>query len=174
MHDGQVKRWLCTVVTAAMLVAVAFVGAPAQASTSMSISAAGQPQWAVAMLRLVNAQRAKVGARPLVLCQPLMDATRKYARVMARTGHVDHTGPDGRQPWERGVAEGYQYQAYGENIAAGQRTVRDVMRAWVGSPGHYANLVSTRFTHLGVGHAVAATSRHSDYWVQNFGAGGTC
>jgi uncharacterized protein YkwD len=125
------------------------------------------------MLALVNAQRAKVGASPLVLCAPLSVASRKYARVMARTGHFGHTGPDGRQPWDRGSAEGYEFRAYGENIADGQDTVREVMRGWVNSPGHYANLVNKTFTHLGVGRADSA-GRHSEYWVQNFGAGGRC
>ncbi len=126
------------------------------------------------MLKLVNAQRAKAGVGPLALCARLDAASGKYARVMARTGHFDHTGPDGRQPWDRGVAEGYRYSAYAENIAAGQQTVRDVMNAWVSSPGHYANLVSDRYTHLGVGRASAPQSRLSPYWVQNFGAGGKC
>ena len=126
------------------------------------------------MLKLVNVQRAKAGVRPLVLCAPLSAASGKYAKVMARTGHFDHTGPDGRQPSDRGEAEGYHYRAYGENIAAGQPTVRTVMTAWIHSPGHFANIVSPTFTHLGVGHATSSGTRVSDYWVQNFGAGGRC
>jgi len=126
------------------------------------------------MLQQVNAVRAKVGGAPLVLCPSLMRAASKYAQVMSSTGHFDHTGPDGSQPWDRGGAEGYRYLAYGENIAAGQSSVQAVMDSWVKSPGHYANLVNRRFTHLGVGHATTAAGEYSDYWVQNFGAGGKC
>jgi uncharacterized protein YkwD len=164
------RRTLGTVLTALLLAAFAAAGLtqPAYATP------ANEPKWAITMLTLVNAQRAKAGVKPLTLCAPLSVASSKYARVMARTGRFDHTGPDGRQPWDRGEAEGYHYRAYGENIAAGQPTVRAVMTAWVHSPGHYANIVSSNFTDLGVGHASASGTHFADYWVQDFGAGGHC
>jgi uncharacterized protein YkwD len=164
------RRAVGILLTSTILLAMTLVGVqqPASATT------AKQPTWAMTMLKLVNVQRAKAGVRPFVLCARLSVASGKYARVMARTRHFDHTGPDGRQPWDRGEAEGYHYLAYGENIAVGQPTVRAVMNAWIHSPGHFANIVSPSFTHLGVGHATSTGSRGSEYWVQNFGAGGHC
>lgn len=163
---------------AGVLAVVPADAAPASVSAAVPVASAvrraEQPAWAVSMLKQVNAVRAKVGARPLVLCPPLMRATAKYALLMATTGHFDHVGPDGSEPWDRGRAEGYRYRAYGENIAEGQDTVKAVMDAWVHSPGHYANLIGRQFTHLGVGHAVSDTGEYGDYWVQNFGAGGRC
>ena len=126
------------------------------------------------MLALVNAERAKVGVAPLSLCSSLSRAAQKYAKSMARTGRFDHTGPDGSDPADRIAAEGYQFRSLGENIAAGQPSVRRVMNGWVHSPGHYANIISERFTHLGVGHADSKGTRYSEYWVQDFGSGGTC
>lgn len=149
------------------------------ASVSLTITAGApnafdSPAWASDMLNQVNAVRTKAGAKPLALCAPLTTASGKYAKLMADSNYFDHVGPDGRQPWDRGTAEGYRYTEYGENIAAGQKSVDAVMTGWINSPGHYANLVSTRFTHLGVGRASSTTADYSDYWVQNFGAGGNC
>lgn len=129
--------------------------------------------WQEEMLASVNALRASAGVAALTLCTPLNRAAADYAGVMAGQGWFDHTGPDGRQPWDRMAAAGYQYRAAGENIAAGQQDVRAVMAAWRDSPGHYANIVSPNFRHLGVGRA-ASTDEYGVYWVQNFGAGGTC
>ncbi|MDI1288770.1 MAG: CAP domain-containing protein [bacterium] len=176
-----------TVITIAMIVGLA--GAPAasalpanvidgsrsaQASHPTVSPSAKRPPWRVRMLALVNAERAKVGVAPLVLCAALNRASQKYAKQMSLTGHFDHIAPDGTDPADRGTAEGYQIQSYGENIAAGQTNVRRVMNGWVHSPGHYANIISDHFTHLGLGHALSAKTRYSQYWVQNFGTGGPC
>lgn len=132
------------------------------------------PAWAVKMLDLVNDERAKVGAAPLTLCAPLVSAAEKYAELMADTDYYGHTGPDGRQPWDRGLAEGYRYTTYAENIAAGQRSVPEVMDDWIDSSGHYANIIDRDYTHAGFGHGTSDRATYSDYWVQNFGAGGKC
>lgn len=140
--------------------------------TSGSSSSSAE-SWQEEMLASVNAMRASAGAAPLTLCAPLNRAAADYARVMAAQSWFDHTGPDGRQPWDRMAAAGYQYRAAGENIAAGQQDVRAVMAGWRDSPGHYANIISPNFRHLGVGRATS-TDEYGVYWVQNFGAGGTC
>ena len=165
-----------TAATAAVVTALAIGALPGQAHAATSPSrpassaAALSSQWPVKMLNLVNAQRAKVGVPPLILCETLNRASQKYAEQMAKTGHFDHTAPDGSDPADRGTAEGYQIRSYGENLAAGQKTVRRVMNGWVHSPGHYSNLISDSFTHLGVGHAYSKKTRYSEYWVQDFGA----
>lgn len=129
--------------------------------------------WQQEMLASVNAMRAAAGVQPLILCRPVTKAASDYARVMADRGWFDHTGPDGSEPWDRMTAAGYAYRAAGENIAAGQESVAAVMQAWRDSPGHYANIVSKSFTHLGVGRATSKDA-YGIYWVQNFGSGGSC
>lgn len=56
------------------------------------------------------------------------------------------------------------------NVA--QKTVPIVMETWIRSTGHYRNLMERRFTDVGLGVAKAENGRL--YWVQNFGAGGSC
>jgi uncharacterized protein YkwD len=69
------------------------------------------------------------------------------------------------------TAAGYQWTRAGENIAAGQPDVYNVMIAWVYSPGHYKNIVDPGFQHVGFGSV--PRSDGGSFWVQDFGAG-TC
>jgi uncharacterized protein YkwD len=83
-------------------------------------------------------------------------------------------GPDGSQPWDRMSAHGYQWREAAENIAAGFNDVDAVMTGWRNSPGHYANIISPTLEHVGFGSATNPSSIYGNYWVQNFGRGGTC
>lgn len=47
---------------------------------------------------------------------------------------------------------GVEWRAYAENIAAGQATPEAVMRTWMNSTGHRANILDPRFTDIGVGY----------------------
>jgi uncharacterized protein YkwD len=94
--------------------------------------------------------------------------------LMARTDYYAHVGPDGSAPWDRARSQGYQWQSMGENIAAGQRSIADVMAAWIDSPSHLATLLDPTLRHVGFGHASAASSTYGDYWVQDFGRGRGC
>jgi uncharacterized protein YkwD len=53
----------------------------------------------------------------------------------------------------------------GENIARGGVRPRQMVRLWMRSPGHRANILNRRFTHLGVG---AAVRHHQWTGVQDF------
>jgi len=52
--------------------------------------------------------------------------------------------------------------AVGENIAKGQLTAKGVMRDWMNSPPHRANIMHPQFEEVGIG-------IFGDVWVQNFG-----
>jgi uncharacterized protein YkwD len=57
--------------------------------------------------------------------------------------------------------------ALGENIAYGYSTAADVVRAWMNSPGHRANILSPNFREIGVAVGVDAFGRL--FFTQNFG-----
>ncbi len=61
---------------------------------------------------------------------------------------------------------GISYKAAGENIAKGQRTPAEVMKGWMNSPGHRANILSSSYTEIGVGYVT--DSNGTAYWVQHF------
>ena len=61
---------------------------------------------------------------------------------------------------------GYRWSIAGENIAKGQATPADVMRGWMKSPGHAANVLNCGFRNIGIG--VAADTDGSLLWTQDF------
>lgn len=130
--------------------------------------------WRTRMLDKVNAVRAAAGVGPVRLCGTLQESAQAYAEEMARTATFGHQGPDGRMPIERMAAAGYRGTMAGENIGAGQATVVQVMRQWRASPGHYTTMTDPRLHHVGFGYATSGRSAYPTYWVQNYGAGGSC
>lgn len=73
--------------------------------------------------------------------------------------------------YERIEANGYgDYYSIGENIAGGQRSLKEVMRAWMASPGHCANIMKNTYTEVGVAIVINKESTYQVYWTQNFGS----
>jgi len=99
----------------------------------------------------VNAARTSVGL-PGLADNPKLDAA-AAAKVedMFRLQYFAHTSPDGRRPWSFFSAEGYRYQAAGENLAIDFLTAADAQAAFMASPTHRANILNPLYTELGVG-----------------------
>ncbi|MEM9754704.1 MAG: CAP domain-containing protein [Pseudomonadota bacterium] len=128
------------------------VQAPTRVSVSRSvgIGTAGS---------LISAERARVGiSAPLIQHPALQAAAQVHADDIARRGGLSHTGSDGSQVWDRVSRAGYVHCFVAENIARGQPDVPSVIRAWIGSPGHYRNMVNPAAVHFGF-------ARSSDVWV---------
>ena len=140
----------------------------------------GFPDFAVAMLEYVNEFRSTGGtcgstslgsAPPLALNALLNQAAQAHAEDMGALNYFDHNSLDGRSPWDRIGATGYQGSAFGENIAAGRRSAQEAFTQWKNSPGHCSNMLNPNFNELGVGYANAPSSQYRHYWVQNFARG---
>ena len=89
---------------------------------------------------------------------------------MAAHSYLAHQGRDGATPAQRAARAKYQARAVGENIAAGPATAEIAVAGWLKSPEHCANLMSPRYTDMGIAYAVDPASKHGIYWVQMFGA----
>lgn len=86
---------------------------------------------------------------------------------MAKRDYFDHTNPDGKSPFDRMSAAGYQYRSAAENIAAGYRDAEAVVQGWMNSEGHRKNIMNCGLTEIGVGYATGG--KYGTYWTQNFG-----
>ncbi|MFD8161943.1 CAP domain-containing protein [Streptomyces malaysiensis] len=120
------------------------------------------------VIALTNAERAAARLAPLAPDPRLAAAAQAHSDDMVARDFYSHTGPEGHQPWDRARAAGVTHRGIGENIACGQRSPAEVVRGWMDSPGHRANILKPDFTHIGVGHATG--SRAGTYWTQVFGA----
>jgi uncharacterized protein YkwD len=119
------------------------------------------------VLALVNEERAAAGCSPVTANDRLTRAADDYSDVMASSGVMSHTGPDGSTMAGRVEAAGYQWSTLGENIARGQADAASVMDSWMNSPGHRANILNCSFKELGVG---VHFGDGGPWWTQDFGA----
>ncbi|MFE0413775.1 CAP domain-containing protein [Streptomyces tendae] len=120
------------------------------------------------VLALVNEERAAAGCSPVTANDKLTRAADDYSDVMANSGVMSHTGPDGSTMASRVEAAGYQWSTLGENIARGQADAASVMDSWMNSPGHRANILNCSFKELGVG---VHFGDGGPWWTQDFGTG---
>jgi uncharacterized protein YkwD len=72
---------------------------------------------------------------------------------MARNDYMSHTNRQGQSPFDRLRTAGIPFRAAAENIAFGQPTGRDVLQAWLSSPGHRNNIEACNYDVHGVGFA---------------------
>lgn len=107
-------------------------------------------------------------APPLKLVNALSDAAREQSQDMARHSKLTHQGTDGSTPAERVTRERYAWRLVGENVASGPTTAEEVVQGWLDSPGHCANIMSERFTEMGIAWTVDAKSESGVYWSQVF------
>ncbi|MFD8066660.1 CAP domain-containing protein [Streptomyces parvulus] len=120
------------------------------------------------VLALVNEERAAAGCSPVTANDRLTRAADDYSDVMASSGVMSHTGPDGSTMASRVEAAGYQWSTLGENIARGQADAASVMDSWMNSEGHRANILNCSFKELGVG---VHFGDGGPWWTQDFGTG---
>ena len=108
-----------------------------------------------------NGLRASKGVPALAGHATLDAKAQAWADTLAARGTLQHSAlPDG--------LGGVRWRALGENLASGTESGDWPVRlhdALVASPGHHANLVDRRFTHMGVG---VASGRGQVYVVEVF------
>jgi uncharacterized protein YkwD len=130
-----------------------------------------------ATLCLLNRVRARHGLPPLRLNAKLARAARRHSRDMVRHRYFAHDSRDGRSPFERMRATHYVPRNrswwLGENIAWGGGALGEpaaIVRAWMHSPPHRANILSRRFRDIGIGIAPGApTGGRGATYTTDFG-----
>jgi uncharacterized protein YkwD len=96
-----------------------------------------------------NAERAKYNLPPLEVDKELMKTAREHCSWMTLNRIFSHT----RRP----VAE---------NIAMGQSNSNEVVRSWMNSSGHRANILNPNNRKIGV--SAYRTESGTIYWCQQF------
>jgi len=170
----------------ALVVASLLAAAPAMAEQACT---AGNATPAVASKREIvratlcelNRERAHSGLRALKLNRKLSRAARVHVRDMTRRNYFSHDTLGGGSFVDRIRRQGYLRGArswiVGENLAWGSRKYSRpsvIMRMWMNSPGHRANILNASFKEIGVGVAydapVAGGGKPVGTYATEFGA----
>ena len=106
-----------------------------------------------ATMCLLNAQRRAHGLRPLRQTPSLRRASVRHSRDMVRDHFFAHGDFFGRIE-RSGYLRGAHAYTVGENIAWGggpTSSPREIVRMWMHSPPHRANILNGRYTAIGIG-----------------------
>ncbi|MDE2019598.1 MAG: hypothetical protein KGJ13_04605 [Patescibacteria group bacterium] len=99
-----------------------------------------------------NTERQKNGDLPPLEENAALDtiAALRLGDMFAKQ-YFAHVSPSGSSAMTVASSVGYQYIALGENLALGNfNGDQGVVTAWMGSPGHRANILNARYTQIGV------------------------
>lgn len=122
------------------------------------------------LLQLVNETRRKgckcgdvyfPPASPIGWNSQLEQAALVHSNDMYANNYFSHAAQDGSKAGDRIDDTGYRWRTYGENIALGYRSEREVINGWILSPGHCKNIMNKSYKEMGV-------ARVGDYWTQVF------
>lgn len=156
---------------AALLVLLALVGSAylsidilASQKTVANVSAAS-------VVSLTNDERADGGVPALARNSLLDAAAQMKAQDMAAKGYYAHVSPEGLTPMHWVDQAGYRYLIIGENLVVNRTDAGQVVDAFMGSPGHRANILRKDFTEIGVGVANGIyKGKDATFTVQIFAA----
>ena len=116
------------------------------------------------IMRLVNIERKKANLKPIITCSELTKVAELKSKDMAVKNYFDHTSPTYGSPFNMMDKFGIMYKAAAENIAKGYKTPEAVVKGWMDSPGHRANILNGTYGKMGIGLYTADVS----YWTQMF------
>lgn len=138
-----------------LLLGTAFSAAPAQAAsfdahyTTASLSAQEQEAG-----NLLNSDRMRYNLSALTIDPQLSRIARIKSEEMLSLGYFSHTSPTYGDVRDMLTHFGYSYTAASENIAR-HASVEKAQAAFLSSPGHRRNVLSSAYTKVGIGIALA-------------------
>jgi len=97
-----------------------------------------------------NTERAKQGLPPLTVNSDLSAAALSKGQDMFNDQYWAHTAPDGTEPWYFIKNAGYHYRAASENLARDFSDTPGMVKAWMASPTHRANILNAKYQEIGI------------------------
>lgn len=123
------------------------------------------------VIALTNEERVDRNLPTLTRNAQLDEAAQMKAQDMAAKGYYAHVSPEGLTPMHWVEKAGYKYLIIGENLVVNRKDAEQVVDAFMGSPGHRANILRTDFTEIGVGVANGTyKGKDATFTVQIFAA----
>ncbi len=121
------------------------------------------------LIAYTNEERVSENLLPLTRNSKLDIAAQKKAQDMIAKGYFAHFSPEGISPWHWINEAGYRYVTAGENLAIDFIDSKDVVNAWMNSPGHRRNIMKQKYTDIGMAVADGMfENRRTTFVVQYF------
>jgi uncharacterized protein YkwD len=128
----------------------------------LALSAAEQK-----LVDLTNQERKKKDLPPLQANALLFAVARAHSANMARKGEMKHV-LDGKDVTNRLDDAGYDWGSARENIARSRNsTLAEVMKGWMDSKGHRANILDAKVKEIGIG--IVKDTKGRVFYTQVFG-----
>ena len=103
------------------------------------------------VVELTNNIRTDLNRNVLTINTTLQQAAIDKAEDMIINQYFAHISPDGTGLRHFLMNNHLDYKVAGENLALGYSSAEEVVDAWTKSPTHYANLIDSDYTEIGVG-----------------------
>lgn len=136
-------HWYAGILVASKIIAVslvAFYAGPARVSDVTPSN----------IIKQTNIARSANKLSTLKTNALLNKAAQAKANDMIRQQYFAHISPSKVTPWAFFKQAGYSYRYAGENLAIDFAESEDIIQAWLNSPSHRQNLLSSRYTEIGV------------------------
>jgi len=101
------------------------------------------------LLKYTNEARVKDGDKLLKINTQLSNAAYNKAEDMFSKNYWAHVSSTGKEPWDFINTSGYVYVYAGENLARDFNNSKSVVEAWLDSPSHRDNLLSSNYDDIG-------------------------
>jgi len=124
------------------------------------------------VLYWTNKYRQENNLKALTTNNLLTQAAQKKVDDMFANQYFEHNSPTGQTPGDLVLTVGYKYKVSGENLALGDfKNEKDLVDAWMASPGHRANILNTDYTEIGIATGLNKFEDRGTTWlaVQEFG-----
>ena len=121
---------------------------------------------AEAVLKLINAERAKLNLPALVWDKDVAKVSEAHCVDMATNKYLDQKNKAGFDLAKRLTEAKIKFTASAENLAQGKFTAEVIVNAWMKSEKHKANIVNKDFTKVGI--SVATAIDGTVYWTVDF------
>ncbi|MCE1247388.1 MAG: CAP domain-containing protein [Firmicutes bacterium] len=140
-------------------------------STVLAVPGEDLSQMEDRTLKLINEARAEKGLKPLIKEKAAWSAARDHSADMANRDYFSHSSPEGKGVLDRIKNYGFSLvgRCLGENIAMNYNTadpVETAVKGWLKSPGHYKNIMDSKFIYTGIGIVKAENGKY--YFTQVF------
>jgi uncharacterized protein YkwD len=132
------------------LFSLLLISAPRLNSTAGSVLGYSSSITASDVITQTNQERERAGLPALIVNRQLSEAAQAKGMHMFANQYWAHTAPDGTQPWSFFKQFKYSYSVAGENLARDFANTPDMLKAWMNSPTHRANIVNQKYKEIGI------------------------